>query len=887
MATQGPSTLNEFPPEGEHPAPEVLRAFLEGKLDEAGSIAVEDHLCTCVPCGALLEKSATVADPLQALFRLAARDSGAGDAAPPPDAAASSSVSGYDLLEVIGRGGMGVVYKARQRSLGRVVAFKQVRAYLDGDPQELARFRIEAEAIAKLKHPGIVQVFDVGWRDGAPFLAMEFIDGGTLDDRLRPGPLPPKVAAQLVETIARAIEHAHAEGVIHRDLKPGNILMTRAGEPKVADFGLAKRLDIEATPGPTRTGALIGTPSYMSPEQADGRPADRAVDVYALGAILYECITGRPPFQAATPLETLEQVRREEPPRPSRLQPKIPRELQTICLKCLEKDPRRRYASAGELAEDLGRFLRGESILARPVGAVGRAWKWSKREPWKAALVAFGLIAVAGGFVGLIAHQRRLRVEIDRANEAAKLADSQRKLADANYREARSTIQSMLARFGDARRPRDPRIEPYRIKMTEDAVKFFDGVLAAAESPDPLVRFDTALAAREAGNLQASIGRVDDTIKSMTRSLKILEELSDAKPDDTALLRERMVALLKLGVVTQYTGHGKGLASKEKALALAQRLYDMDPRPTLNRSDLAWCLDNLGGELLVVARYPGAEAALKRAVELRRTVVADIPKDPGGIIELAGSLINLGLIWGDRPDEADAAFREASGLLRKLLDADPTDVSATIIYANLLNNWSINPKIDISAEVRRERLDDGIRRIEAVVKDYPLDAAARAGAKNLHGSRGNLLTSQGKYAEAIRDWDRGNELAETKEAGLVFRMNSVLCRLKAGDYRTWRAILREDIDGIARKVPPPGDDFYNVACLASLSLKAVREDKGLNASERERLSKQERDEAFRWLRMSREAGYLKDKAAREHARTDSDLEAIRADGEFAEILRED
>jgi tRNA A-37 threonylcarbamoyl transferase component Bud32 len=309
---------------------------------------------------------------------------------------------GYELLQRLGSGGMGIVYKARQVSVNRIVALKRLKDQAFADPDYRSRFRKEAETLARLHHPHIVQVFDYGeWRPGeagppVPFLVMELVEGSDLEQQLRDGPLPPRQAAALLETLTGAVQAAHEAGVIHRDLKPGNVLLT-AGTPKVSDFGLAKQLDQQAS----LSGALVGTPQYMAPEQAQGRNRDvgPAADVYALGAILYECLTGRPPFRAATLLETLEQVCTQEPVPPREFNPAIDRDLETVCLKCLQKQPPKRYASAAELAEDLRRFQACESIRARPVGPVERAWRWCRRNPVVAGLltaVAATLLLGAG-----------------------------------------------------------------------------------------------------------------------------------------------------------------------------------------------------------------------------------------------------------------------------------------------------------------------------------------------------------------------------------------------------------------------------------------------------------------------------------------------------------
>ncbi len=345
-----------------------------------------------------------------------------------PPAVGAVSVPGYEVLEELGRGGMGVVYKARHTALKRLVALKMILDVGLARQEARARFTAEAEAIARLRHPNIVQIYEVSTHEGRPFFSLEYADGGSLAKQLDGTPQPPHVAAELVETLARAMHAAHQAGVIHRDLKPANVLLQvvdsrsqiadspetiaaqksaifnlQSAIPKISDFGLAKQLDDAS--GQTQTGDIMGTPSYMAPEQAAGdlRAIGPATDVYALGAILYEMLTGRPPFKAATPLDTLEQVRQAEPVPPRALQPKTPRDLETICLKCLQKERGRRYLGAEALAEDLRRFLAGEPIRARPVGRAERLWMWGKRRPLAAALLGVAVALVLVTTVAVVA----------------------------------------------------------------------------------------------------------------------------------------------------------------------------------------------------------------------------------------------------------------------------------------------------------------------------------------------------------------------------------------------------------------------------------------------------------------------------------------------------
>jgi WD40 repeat protein len=369
----------------------------------------------------------------------------------------------------LGRGGMGVVYKARQQALKRTVALKMILSGGHAGEEDRARFLAEAEAIAAIKHPGIVQVFDFGTHDGLPFFSLEFCEGGSLASKLAGTPMPPRESAQLVEQIARAMQAAHERGIIHRDLKPANVLLqkrttddtdhTDKGRdqarsssalsvssvlsvvdcfPKITDFGLAKR--VEGGSGLTQTGAVMGTPSYMAPEQAEGKKGlGPAADVYALGAILYECLTGRPPFKAATSFDTILQVVADDPVPPGQLNARVPADLETVCLKCLRKEPDKRYASAADLADDLGRFQCGEPIAARPVGSLERAWKWVRRHPAGAGLSVASLVAalalvaffVSQSFQGRLSEANtRLTAALEEAERARGNEERQKKATE-------------------------------------------------------------------------------------------------------------------------------------------------------------------------------------------------------------------------------------------------------------------------------------------------------------------------------------------------------------------------------------------------------------------------------------------------------------------------
>src|SRR5262245_38775849 len=363
-----------------------------------------------------------------------------------PAPAPIPSVPGYEILGVLGRGGMGVVYKARHKKLNRLVALKMVLAGAHASAHQLARFYTEAEAVAQLQHPNIVQIYEVAELEGLPFFSLEFVGGGTLAKKIDGKPQPPREAAVTVELLARAMAAAHERGILHRDLKPANVLLDADGMPKITDFGLAKRIEDDSSQ--TKSGTLMGTPSYMSPEQARGETHEIGVlsDQYSLGAVLYELLTGRPPFAGPTMLETLFQVRHQEPVPPTRLQPRCPRDLETICLKCLQKEPHKRYANCTALADDLHRFLAGEPIKARPWGRLERAWRWCRRNPRVAALsaaVGVLLLAMIASLAVMLVRLGREREAVAEARKGAgqRLELAAEAVAAGNYQRAQDFLQ--------------------------------------------------------------------------------------------------------------------------------------------------------------------------------------------------------------------------------------------------------------------------------------------------------------------------------------------------------------------------------------------------------------------------------------------------------------
>ena len=524
-----------------------------------------------------------------------------------------TEVPGYEILDELGRGGMGVVYRARHLRLNRLVALKMILAGGHAGPAERDRLRAEAEAIARLHHPGVVQVYEAGECDGLPFVALELCTGGSLVRLLAAGPLPPRDADRLVEGVARGVQAAHSAQVVHRDLKPANVLLGADGAPKVTDFGLAKCLDGS---GQTGSGALIGTPNYMSPEQAAGRgkEAGPATDVYALGAILYECLTGRPPFKAATAMDTLRQVIADEPVAPRRLNAAVPRDLETVCLKCLRKESGRRYASAAALADDLNRFLDNRPILARPVGPLARGWRWCQREPALAISLAGSALVLATAAVvstlfGLQAVTDRKLAEAN-AGIATREADRSRdalERAMAADERLLWTVEREMTTHGT--------LDARSRQSVQDVAERFRGLIDR-NGDRPEVRHRSGLARLRLGEAHYLLQEYPQGIAELRTAIGVFEGLVAEYPDTLAYLASLAESLSSAGYQVFYEREPDVDVNKkeanelcERAVALWEQVTRDDQRPEYLHQQAA-----ANYRLAVIARDQKTAALTRAAI---------------------------------------------------------------------------------------------------------------------------------------------------------------------------------------------------------------------------------------------------------------------------------
>jgi serine/threonine-protein kinase len=556
-------------------------------------------------------------------------------------ASAIVHLGGYSILREVGRGGMGVVYEAVQHSLARRVALKVLPLCAAMDPERRERFAREAKAAASLDHPNIVPVYDVGEHDGHAYFSMKFVEGTTLADRVESGPLAPRDAAALLLTIVRAIAETHRCGVLHRDLKPSNVLLDKDDRPLITDFGLAKSFEDERNI--SQTNATLGTPNYMAPEQAMGRAEQIGVatDVYGLGAILYQALTARPPFQSASVVDTLRQVVNQDPASPRQLNAAIGRDLDTICMRCLEKEPLRRYPTAIELAEDLERYLHGKPIKARPAGRIERAVRWCKRAPMRAT--ALGLLMMTCG-VTVVSYLRT----------AAALSDSER-----SHEQTRQVVDHFLRRISEDPRLNERGMQSLRRDLLDQALIHYQRFIDQ-RGDDPSLQEELADTHFRVGLIREKIEDLSSARHAFAQAEDVQRTLVATFPDRADLVDALSKTLASSGRVHQRSGRFK-LAREYfvEVEQLRQQLVDRFPQIGEYHRLLANAIMNLG--LLDKARGDllSALQRLSHADEIRQGQLAEASNDVEMRRDRGKGLFNLAQLQiaiGDRADEGEVAI---------------------------------------------------------------------------------------------------------------------------------------------------------------------------------------------------------------------------------------
>jgi tetratricopeptide (TPR) repeat protein len=658
----------------------------------------------------------------------------------------------YELIEEIARGGMGVVYRARQKTLNREVAIKLLLHGALASGQDVDRFRAEAAAAASLNHPNIVSIHEVGECEGQHYFSMDLIAGRDLAAITQAGPLLARQAAEVVAQVAAAVQHAHDHGVLHRDLKPSNILMDAEGQPHVTDFGLARRL--EDAVSLTQTGSLLGTPGYMAPEQAAGQKnlIDARSDVYGLGAVLFHVLTGRAPFTGESATDILRQVVEQEPLAPKLLNPSIPLDLETICLKCLNKEPERRYADAAAVAEDLGRFLRHEPILARPIGRLGRLARWSRRKPVVASLGAVVLLLLLTGAIGSVLFV--LNVQRARRDEAA-----QRVRAEDRQREGEQLINFMLGDLAD-------RLQPVgRLDVLESTIAQVDQYYAKMP-PDqmtPASQRSQAKALFQFADIRASQGRLMESVTNYDRAIEKYRALLTACSTNMDWQFELTRTWNDLGIAyARQDDYTNAEAALQTALRLRENLMLIEPTNLYWLGSYGATALNLGQVCRHLDRLDDSEKFLRKAENVfRRWMEADpsaqLPKR-----RLATTLGAVGILASARSqfDEADRAYADNLTLTRDALRADPqsaeriADVVLALSYVGEVQTSESNYVAALATLAEGDQLGE-----QLVTRD-PANKEWQMALTTILVDQGNAHWESQHHQEALESFRRAWEICE-------------------------------------------------------------------------------------------------------------------------------
>ena len=672
----------------------------------------------------------------------------------PPNRFEQTSVSfgNYELLEEIDRGGMGVVYKARQTNVNRIVALKMILSGSLAGSEEIERFQTEAEAAARLDHPNIVPIFDVGEHDGRHFFSMGYVDGQSLRDYLRNTSPAPREAADLARTVALAIDYAHKREVIHRDIKPANILLDENGTPKVTDFGLSKVTD--GRDDLTGTGRLLGTPSYMSPEQASGNKSQLGplTDVYALGATLYEMLAGRVPFEAETTVETLKKVCSVDPVSPRSLNTGLDADIETICLKCLEKEPSDRYSSARALADDLARYLKDEPIIARQVSRRQRLVRWCKRRPAIAGLV--GTLAAILLTLGPLTVYLAMTAKSDRS----KIAEQQQR-SNENLDLARIAVEQMVEQAEML--ANIPQTEARQSDLLGQASDFY-GKFVSQRPDDPKLLHEAALVHRSVGELFSLLGRSELSEKAFRSSITTLTKLVADHPNDKTHKLQLAESHIQFGLLLNSTKPQAALGEVERAVEIQTRLLESFPTDPIIQREMGKAFYNRGMIQSELGKTSAAETDYQSSIDLLKKLT-DASSSPaaakGPHRDLARALNNYGNLLKSegRLDEANDRMREAVRLLAgETLDRKGREELA-VYHNNFSNHLASIGELDEAAAENEKAID----LLTELSDEFPRYPHLRSELANSFNSRG-ALAGRGKKLEDALSYFRQAEQTFTQ-----------------------------------------------------------------------------------------------------------------------------
>ncbi|TWT33425.1 Serine/threonine-protein kinase PrkC [Blastopirellula retiformator] len=665
-----------------------------------------------------------------------------------PLLASGTQFGRYELLNVIARGGMGVVFRARQIDANRIVALKMILSGQLAGQEEIQRFKTEAEAAARLDHPNIVPIFDVGQQMGHHFFTMAFIPGESLFQRMRSSTLSTRGAADIIRTLASAIQYAHSKGIIHRDLKPANILIDEDGNPRITDFGLSKVLDGRSEL--TGTGQLLGTPAYMSPEQASGNMSQVGPlsDVYSLGAILYELIAARVPFSGENVVSLLSQICTQEPPSLRSISRLADTDIETICMKCLDKSPERRYASAGELADDLGRYLRGEPILARRLTRGQRIARWCKRRPLIATLSA-GLAA------SLLIFGTSTLYFAATTRQQGTLVAAEREQATEMLDVARLAVNEMAEQaklLADV-----PRAETRRQELLAKATEFYTRFVQQRPN-DSGLRHQTAVLHQSMGNLFRQLGEFDSAEEAFATSIELLTDLQTEEPTAPKHRRQLAESYIWLSVLLNPRDIDGALEAVNKAVAIQEANTSTAGNEETDQYGLARALYNRGMLLDEYGESPAAEQDYQAAIEkLRRLVEDETAVDHDKLrLDLGRTLNNYGnlLKKTERLEEARDRIGEAV-TLHAGGDLSPEEQEDLAIFQNNLSN-TLASLGDLPAAVMAN--ENAVELLESLVIQFPRYVHLKSELANTLNSRGALAGRQRELDQAADYFKRSETI---------------------------------------------------------------------------------------------------------------------------------